>query len=236
MNKAKIIKAAGMLCCVAFVGYKYHTRVSDDTLDETLRASMQPAPVTAVDEPSATPVIDASQAQANPVQKRLPFLVAPDANHMFDAAKMFANAINPELEKKWLGIRLQTQLAREYEAQSAANLKVQQNKLQRLKLAAQIKSYDKGNHSESTATLDTATVADHQQLYDEMAAISVVLQSYTAANGGHGAFVSLKVGSQTYERVRKNHFVGPFQLVGLSDDEKCVMLKFKSALLQNRCV
>ncbi len=217
MKKNNIIKIGGMLVFIGSGVYQYFSTTADADLNASLVSAMVAAPDKAtLAEPTTTAV--------------LPFKVAPDANDMFEAAKLLANTLNPELEKKWLGIRLHTRLSREYEAQAAANLNVQKNTLKSLELSAKISAINEGKTIAAVAT----ETADNNPLYRELADISVVLMSYTADQGK--GFVSLKIGDTTYERVRTGHRVGAFEVVALRDADRCVVLKYKSQLLQNRCV
>jgi hypothetical protein len=225
------LKGAAVIAFSALGVYEYTHKISNDGLAASLQAAMVVAVPVAQ---SSEPLVQHSGAA--PVNQPLPFKVAPDANDMFDAAKLFANALNPELEKKWLGIRLHTRLSREYEAQSTANLNVKKNTLKTLELTAKIDAFNRGEVPGDTPGSDPAALANQAALFDELAQQWVSVVSYTPATADAQAFVSLRLGDKTVDRVRQHHYVGAFEVMDLRDEKRCVVLKYKSHLVQNRCL
>jgi hypothetical protein len=261
MKWGKGLKVVGVVVFAALGVYEYTQRIGNDELVQSIRAAMgvtgvdsvapevtaqvkpmaktpiKPITATPVKPITATPVKPvAATAIPTPVKPSLAFKVAPDASDMFDAAKLIANAINPELEKKWLGIRLHTRLSREYEAQSAANLNVKKNTLKTLELTSKIDAIKNGEAVTNTPETTRVDAAGKAALYNELAQLSVSLLSYTAAKNGAEAFVSLRLGDTTYDRVQQHHYVGGFEVASLLDHKRCVVLRYKSSLVQNRCL
>ena len=172
---------------------------------------------------ATTPQTTKSVVPSQPKRKEVPnFVVADDYRTVIAAAQIYKNAINPEVEKEWVNVRLQVNAEREKN-------RLAQVRLQRVKAEADTARYQK-----ETSDLMEA-IQSSQQNASEVASGNFTGTDIELMSIGKNT-VDVLIGNKAYYSRSTNSQVSDMQIVLIDADKGCATFEMPSNKLRSVCI
>lgn len=178
---------------------------------------MPPSKIPA-DEPNQSRSASIKNDNEVPVKEDLSFIVAPDYRTVLAAVQLIDNAINSDVEKQWVALRLQLNAERERN-------RIAQIRLSRTKADAEAAEYRK----------QTKDILDQIETSDAVVATSSTSSEINLLSVNSN-YVDLMVDGKSYSFKGVDSVVGDYKITKIDSNNACASFKHKNANVTKVCI